>query len=217
MVACENFIPDDTYLVEFKFIEGAILESKPTKIPMMSHLYEVMARPNAYFSEEFGKKALEAYWDLFIADALLGNFDRHANNWGYLVNKISHEITLAPVYDCGSCLYPQLSDEAIVRVLNDKEEIQKRIDVFPTAALEHNHKKISYKEYISSFENPDCTKALLRIAPRIDMDKLCVIINNTEGISDLRKTFYIKMLKERYRQIVLEPYRKAVDTQIFMQ
>lgn len=210
VVACENFIPEDNYLVEFKFIEGAILESKPTKIPTMAHIYEVMTTPNAYFSKEFGKKALEAYWDLFIADALLGNFDRHANNWGYLVNKTTQEIRLAPVYDCGSCLYPQLSDDALERILNTKEEMQKRIDVFPTAALEHNHKKVSYKEFISSFENSDCTRALLRVAPRINMEKIHITINHTEGISELRKKFYFRMLEERYRQIILEPYLKAV-------
>lgn len=90
------------------------------------------------------------------------------------------------------------------------ELMQKRIDVFPTAALEHNHKKVSYKEFISSFENSDCTKALLRVAPRINMEKIRITINHTEGISELRKKFYINMLEERYQQIILEPYLKAV-------
>ena len=29
------------------------------------------------------------FWDMFIADAFLGNFDRHNGNWGLLVNELS--------------------------------------------------------------------------------------------------------------------------------
>lgn len=54
-----------------------------------------------------------------------------------------------------------------------------RVDKFPTAALElEDGKKASYKQYISSFLNSDCTKALLRIAPRIDMEKICRIVDD---------------------------------------
>ncbi len=207
VVACENFIPDGYTLVEFKIIESALLATKPSKLPGIEDIYEIMTHENVYFSKEFGQKALESYWDLFIMDALLGNFDRHANNWGYLVNGSTHEIELAPIYDCGSCLYPQLADEAILQILNQPEEIQMRIDKFPQAALEDNNKKkISYKEYISSFENPDCTNALLRIFSQINMDKIYDIINNTEGISEIRKTFYKTMLTHRYNQILKNPY-----------
>lgn len=106
-VACKNFVPKDYELVEFKFIEGVVLDIKPPRILRIDDIYQGFTRENEYFSEEFGKESLERYWDTFIADALLGNFDRPANNWGYLVSKETGEICLAPVYDCGSCLYPQ--------------------------------------------------------------------------------------------------------------
>lgn len=209
VVACENFIPKGYTLIEFKIIEGALLATKPPKIPKIEDIYEIMTHENAYFTEEFGKKALQSYWDLFIADALLGNFDRHANNWGYLVNEDTHEILLAPMYDCGSCLYPQLADDAIPEILNNAEEVQMRIDKFPQAALEDEKKlKVSYKQYVSSFCNSDCTDALLRIYPKIDIDKIYGIIDNTEGISDIRKTFYKTMLNSRYNQILKEPYEQ---------
>lgn len=206
-VACRNFVPEGYELVEFKFIGGVVLDVKPSKTPRIEDIYQVFTHKNEYFSEEFGKESLKRYWDTFIADALLGNFDRHANNWGYLVSKETGEICLAPVYDCGSCLYPQISDEAILRILESREEIQMRIDKFPTAALElEDGKKASYKQYISSFSNSDCTEALFRIAPRIDMDKICRIVNDTPGISDIRRQFYKTMLNERYQQVIMEPY-----------
>ena len=208
-VACKNFVPETHELVEFKFIESVLLEDKPPKIPRISDLYKILSHENEYFTKDFGKKAMEQYWDLFIADALLGNFDRHANNWGYLVEKATGKISLAPVYDCGSCLYPQMSDDAIPKILGSKEERQMRIDKFPTAALElEDGKKASYRAYIASFSNPDCTAALMRIAPKINIAKIKAIIDNTPGISDIRKEFYKTMLTERYRQIILEPYIK---------
>ena len=96
-VACENFVPDNKQLIEFKIIEGALLDVKPPKIPKLDHIYEIMTRANAYFTSVFGRVAVSAYWDQFIADALLGNFDRHANNWGYLIDRNTKELTLAPV------------------------------------------------------------------------------------------------------------------------
>ncbi|MCI9596343.1 MAG: hypothetical protein HFE75_03415 [Firmicutes bacterium] len=32
-------------------------------------------------------KLNEFFWDMFIVDALVGNFDRHNGNWGFLVNE----------------------------------------------------------------------------------------------------------------------------------
>ena len=51
------------------------------------------------------------------ADALLGNFDRHNGNWGILVDEESQTAEIAPVYDCGSCLYPQLGAHEMQAVL----------------------------------------------------------------------------------------------------
>ena len=63
------------------------------------------------------------FWDMFIADAFLGNFDRHNGNWGLLVNEAEQSVEIAPVYDCGSCLYPQLDLPHMAEVLNSQEEI----------------------------------------------------------------------------------------------
>ena len=79
---------------------------------------------------------------MFIGDSLLGNFDRHNGNWGFLVNEKKGLIKLAPVYDCGSCLYPQLDEKKMAYVLSNPEEINERIYVFPNSALKENDKKI---------------------------------------------------------------------------
>ena len=82
---------------------------------------------------------------MFIADALVGNFDRHNGNWGFLIDEEKKSVEIAPIYDCASCLYPQLTDEKIKEIINDEEEINARIYIFPTSALKENDKKIIFR------------------------------------------------------------------------
>lgn len=211
VVACENFIPEGYALIEFKNIQNAIQVEKPERTPKLKEIYNIFTNENIYFNKRLGQQALERYWDTFIFDALFGNFDRHGNNWGYLINDLG-EIKLAPIYDCGSCLYPQVSDDAIPSILNNQSEIQKRIDTFPKAALLlDNGEKVNYRKYINSLQNDDCTAALSRVYPTIDMTKINEFIDKVDGISDIRKTFYKTMLKIRYDLILTSAYTQIQD------
>lgn len=210
-VACKNFVPKGYSLVDFRAIEDALLiDRKAGKIPRLTDIYEIMSGGNVYFSKETGAVALQKYWDTFILDAMLGNFDRHAYNWAYFIKNDDTELKFAPIFDCGSCLYPQMADDSIPSVLSSPKEIEKRIDIFPTAALELPDKsKANYKDYINSLQNPDCTAALLRVYPQIDINVIQKIINDTPSISDVRKSFYSAMIQKRI-EIILEPaYEKA--------
>ena len=211
VVACKNFLKPNEELIEFKVIENALLDRKPGKTPHIDDIYSIMLTDNAYFTREFGEEAMERYWDTFVLDALFGNFDRHSNNWGYIVNKDTREISLAPIYDCGSCLYPQVADTGIPEILSNEEEIQKRIDVYPNAALLENGKKVSYRMYINSLSNEDCNDAILRICPRIDFDKINEIIDSIDELTDIHKEFYKTMLHERYVQILEPAYEQLIN------
>ena len=68
-------------------------------------------------------KLKEFFWQMFIADSFVGNFERHNGNWGFLINEDSKSIEIAPIYDCASCLYPQLTDDMIEDILNNEEEM----------------------------------------------------------------------------------------------
>ena len=67
------------------------------------------------------------FWDMFIVDALIGNWDRHNGNWGFLYNPETDKVSLAPIYDCGSCLFPQADAEIMRKTLNDPAELEIRI------------------------------------------------------------------------------------------
>lgn len=78
------------------------------------------------------------FWDMPIADALLGNFDRHNDNWRFLIDKKLKTAEIVPVCDCSSYLYPQLLSDWMEKILNSDDEINQRIFVFPSSSIEEN-------------------------------------------------------------------------------
>ena len=150
----------------------------------------------------------EWFWDMFIVDALIGNWDRHNGNWGFLSNTATDEISLAPIYDCGSCLFPQADEEIMRKTLDDPAERQIRIFERPLSGIKINGQKIQYFKFISCLENKDCNKALKRIVPKIDMEKIYKIVDETPFISDLQKEFYKTMIRERKERILDFSYQK---------
>lgn len=142
------------------------------------------------------------FWDMFIVDALIGNWDRHNGNWGFLYNNSTDEVVLAPVFDCGSSLYPQADDELITRILNNKNEFNHRIFDIPLSAITYNGKKINYFNFLSEGKFEDCNTALKRILSRIDMKKIYEIIDDTPTVTDIQNEFYKTMLTARKERIL---------------
>ena len=153
------------------------------------------------------EQTIDLFWDMFIIDALIANFDRHGSNWGFI--KKDNKYRLSPIFDNGSSLFPQLNtDEKIDQVLNNQEEINMRIYKFPTSQVKYKEKKSSYYEIISSLEFEECNNALVRITERADLNKINQLIDLVEGISDKRKRFYKIIIKQRFEKILLESYQK---------
>ncbi len=154
---------------------------------------------------------LNRFWDMFIVDALIGNMARHNGNWGFLYNTLSDEVSLAPVYDCGSSLYPQADEIVMNKVLTDENELKIRVYEFPTSAIFYNGKRINYFEFISSNINSECTKALLRICPKINIQKINQLIDEIECLTNLEKAFYKKIIWERKSKIIDYCYNKFIQ------
>lgn len=198
-VLCKDFETDNKKLFKFAEIKNGIISSSENGFGVeLSSVLEAIEE-----QENINPSILKSfYWDMFITDAFLGNFDRHNGNWGLLLDDVNKTSEIAPIYDCGSCLYPALTDEEMKKILNDPKEIEARIYVFPNSILKINDKKINYFNYISSLENKDCNEGLKRIGRRIDLDEINKIIDEVEGISDIRKEFYKTMLKLRKEKII---------------
>lgn len=200
VVACKDFTEYGITLQDFASLKNQIIDSEKngygTELNDILHTFE---EQNA-----IDKKIItERFWDMFIVDALIGNWDRHNGNWGFLYNAKTDEMKLSPVYDCGSCLYPNADDKIMESVLNNKDEMNFRIFEIPTSAIQLNGKKIKYFEFISSLQNDDCNEALKRIVPRINIRNIEKIIEDTPFISKLQKEFYLTMIKKR-KELILD-------------
>lgn len=199
VVACRDFTEDGRRLIEFAQLKNTCIDSEQNGYGKdLSSIMEAIDEQSIYPSD----KLREFFWDMFIADALLGNFDRHNGNWGFLVDEQKQQAELAPIYDCGSCLYPQLDLELMEKVLKDEAEVNQRIYQFPRAALEENKTKLSYFDYISSLKNPDCNAALKRITKRIDLNAIQDFLETVPELLPLQREFYLIMLTERKEKIL---------------
>ncbi len=199
VVACKDFTSDGVVLRDFASLKNTIVES--SRNGYGTDLSEVLdsIKEQQIMSPE---KLESFFWDMFIGDSLLGNFDRHNGNWGFLINERKGQISLAPVYDCGSCLYPQLDERKMEYVLSNSKEIDERIYVFPNSALKENNRKINYFQFLIETENTECLKALNRIGSRIDLDNIDKIIDDTPYISELHRDFLKTMIRQRKKKII---------------
>ena len=185
--ACKDFTEDGKRFYDFCSIKNTILDSDSGG--QGTELEDILDTIN---KQEFvlASALNEWFWNVFVVDALLGNFDRHNGNWGFLYDEKKGISEIAPVFDCGSCLLPQ-ADEKIMRdVINDENELHSRIFNFPTSIIKINDKKINYYNYITSFENDDCNKAIKRIGPSINIKEIDDFIDSIKEITDLEKQFY---------------------------
>ncbi|MBD5502344.1 MAG: CtkA family protein [Lachnospiraceae bacterium] len=199
VVACRDFTDEGKRLIEFAQLKNTCIDSEQNGYG--TELSSIMAAIDEQtLIQQDELKAF--FWDMFIVDALLGNFDRHNGNWGILVNEGKQTAEIAPVYDCGSCLYPQLAVKEMQGVLEREEEIDKRIFVYPTSAIEEQGKKVSYFEFISSLQHQGCNAALKRIHARIDMERINRLVEDVPFLEPIQREFYKIMIRERKEKIL---------------
>lgn len=208
VVVMKNFLRQHETFVPFNGIGESSLERDKE---LYQYTYEDITRMlQENTKSTHVAETLERFWDMFIVDALIGNFDRHGGNWGFL--KKDNQYRIAPVYDNGSSLFPRLnSDDKLQEILHSRQALDARIFTFPTSHIKMGHRKSSYYEVIYSLKYDACNEALLRIIPRINFNRINTLIDETPGISTLRKHFYKTILWERYEKILLASYQKLTQ------
>ena len=205
--ACKDFAVEGKVLYDFCSIKNTVIDSEHNGSGTeLSDILETIEK------QQFVEPALllEHFWNVFVVDALLGNFDRHNGNWGFIFNSISQTTELAPIYDCGSCLLPQADEKIMQRVLKDEDELNSRVYQFPTSAIKQNGRKINYYDFLMEAENNECNEAIVRVTPKIKMDQINDFIDKVPYISELQKEFYKKYIGARYEKIILPAYELAM-------
>ena len=206
--ACQDFTAEGKRLLDFCSIKNTVIDSEHGGTGTeLADILETIEKQQ-FVSP---KLLLEHFWDVFVVDALLGNFDRHNGNWGFLYDDTAHTAEIAPVYDCGSCLLPQADERVMKSVLENEDELNARIYQFPASAIKQNGKKINYYDFLTHAEYKDCNTALRRIMPRVKPLEIAVLIGNVPYISDLQKAFYQKYITARYEKILVPAYETVLS------
>lgn len=207
VVACKDFLTDGFQFVPFNDVgESTIEEDKDLYQYTYDDIMHLLVLNKKLTDVE---ESISSFFDIYIVDALIGNFDRHGGNWGFL--KKDNKYTLAPVFDNGSCLYPNMTDEDEMRkILSDEEQINARIYDFPTSQIKINNKKSSYFEVISSLQFDEINKSLIKIYTKIDLNAINALIDDIPSISDTHKEFYRTMIEQRYKKIIQYSYERLV-------
>jgi len=203
VVACKDFIEPGVQFVPFNDVGESSLDQDKERYQYSYADIMKMLQDNSKLTQV--KETINSFWKIYIVDALLGNFDRHGSNWGFIKRNTAY--SLAPVFDNGSCLFPKMNDEAEMEaVMGSAEETEKRVFTFPTSQIMLDGKKSSYYEVIHSCAFPECNMALKYVYEKLDMHRIYALIDETLFISETHRRFYKHMLSARFALIIKASY-----------
>lgn len=181
VVACKDFNEDGYSFVPFNGVGESSLENDKETYSYEYDDIMRMLHDNVKLTNV--EETVSTFWRMYVVDALIGNFDRHGSNWGFL--KKGDTYTLAPIFDNGSCLYPRLIDEReLERILTSKAELNRRVFEFPTSQILLNGRKSSYYKVINSCQFEECNQALTYVVANLRFKDICDLIDEIEWFSD---------------------------------
>jgi hypothetical protein len=201
VVGCKDFTQGGATLHEFSKLGNSVVTMDEPIKASIENVGLIIAE-TALIRDK--ADIMNRFWDMFVVDALLGNYDRHLDNWG-VISK-NGDISFAPIYDCGSSLGALLSDEKIQDLLRDPVRF-KNEEYNVKSCYSLCGKRIFYHEI---FRNPlaELKEAIQRIVPRIDMERIEQIITSIGGITPIRKEYLVKSLLMRHQQILLPALKR---------
>lgn len=199
--ACKDFTKPGMRLFDFCSIKNTVLDSGSGGTG--TELRDVLeAIDQQQFMDSFVVR--RRFWQMFVVDALLGNFDRHNGNWGFLVDENTGMTELAPVFDCGSCLLPQADEIIMTRCLENEDELNARIYSFPSSMLKIDEKKINYLEFLTNCRDEHFLAILSELRPAIQALDFERIMAETPYMTDLQRRFLTRYLTARRKILFAE-------------
>lgn len=192
VVVCEDFTKRGERLIEASKVALAYGGSKDFRLTI-SHCLNLIAKA----VQDDPEKAQDEFLDRFVIDALIANPDRHLGNWGFIEDE-EHNVRLAPVYDCGSSLAAKL-DPAEMETLLSKEGAfkSKEYNIATAFFKEDDSGRLLYHEAFAESDER-LMRAIKRTVPKIDLEKIRTLIDNTAHLSDVQKTYLFSSVKLRY-------------------
>lgn len=227
VVACKDFLDSSEMIIDYNMIKNEYDENVEKAIEYLSSssnidsnhdLEEILLimEENPYFKSIPELK--ERFWDMFVIDAFISNNDRNESNWGLVLNKETNELRLSPVFDNGAAFYNKSNDEKLTTIYNDNFKFKQSVYDSSVSIYRLNGKRLNPLKYIESMDNAECNKAILRMLPKINMDKIISIFeevpeeyNGLPVLSEAQKTYYLKSLEYKYDNVLIPIYNKLLE------
>lgn len=216
VVACKDFLLKDESLGSFLELQNKVNHiNSDNKGVSLEKTLQFIKEQEVVKPDEMEKY----FWDMFIADALIGNTDRHSNNWGYIFNEETNIRRMSPIYDCGAGLFPTLSENEKEMVLNNPSEFNRISKNDPVSVFKLNNIRMNYyhtlvdnRKYNYEFSN-DIAEAIKRIAPKYNREIVHEIIREIPYISNIEKEFYTQLLDNRNSLIIQKALKNELKYQ----
>lgn len=201
LVGCEVFTTNKKGVGEFSdFLNSVDFDAKNGYKNQSIETFELIVSEKGFDTSKF----IEQFNDMIVVDCLLVNQDRHFHNIGF--ETINDVFVPTKIYDCGSCLCALKSDEALEKLLKDDSLFKS--DVYNISPpYFYKGQRLKYHELFNEPSN-NLKQAINKIYPKIDINSINKLIDDTPYISDIRKTFYKKAILFNYENIIKKSYFK---------
>lgn len=169
--------------------------------------------------------------EIIVFDSIIGNEDRHQENWSIIVtNKLVDKSTIfrkrkpvtetsysfAPIYDSGSSMGRELTDEKVSQMLKDKVQLEAYIkrgqSEIHWEGEKGKQKHLDLISKVSGYGYKHMVQEIVgSIRTKYNADTIASIINNIDGclpeehsllkIPQTRKDFLIKLVSLRFNKL----------------
>lgn len=217
VVACRDFVRNTdipSELIEFSKLEnsteGAPLANRKTP----EYGFTMRILKGSPFLEPIRDEAISRFWQTLCLDALVGNHDRHASNWGYLADRSTMVLyACAPVYDCASSLCPMLAESQMEPIMSSRETHRNRVLGRPKARLLVNGQRMRYGDFLCSELGTEARMELTRLFEKIDLGEISKLVWSTPAASETYRRFICSEIALR-KSLLLEPAYKLAKTEL---
>ncbi|HVE43527.1 MAG TPA: HipA domain-containing protein [Gammaproteobacteria bacterium] len=215
LVGEENYIPGGDYCQQY-IPNFDSKKGKKHNFETVSLIFRDLTEKNPLFFKANWKD----YWAMaFTFDALIGNTDRHQDNWGIIMTPLfcagswDEKMRISPIFDNGTSMGHEISSDKFQYYQNDanlKKYISKgwhhmKWGINDTASLGH-------VEMIKKFtsEYPETRDLILNCLKRVNYDTFESILGMLTSfdvpvrLSTERAAFVLRLLQFRHQRLLCE-------------
>lgn len=213
LVACKDLTSPKVRLVSF--LDTMELDPNMTRDAVFAAVHNLPTVLQYIQDQHYvdGDALKKYFWQVFIADAFLVNRERSIENLGFLMNEEENTAVIAPVYDCGDCLTPDVDDVNMAAFLANGEIgaplYQQFVYGCGTSIFTVKGERTDYYSFLMQTEDKDCLAAAAEIIPKIDMAAINRMLDEELAAWPLRRDYYKALLAERYKLIMLPVLQRA--------